>query len=166
MHRVSIFFIAAAALLLSSCGFKPMHAPGAFGAASYDYSEISVVSLENEKIDFLLKQALRDRIGDNYNTKYILQVEPDLKRKVLGIGSDDVASRYDLTMKAKIILLDAKTGEELFKDKVTAISTFAAPRDPYGTVSAQNNATELVAVEAADRTLARLARYFANPEQP
>ncbi|HFB55241.1 MAG TPA: hypothetical protein ENJ46_04890 [Hellea balneolensis] len=152
------------ALMLSACGFEPMHATNALNGASavkggVVFREISVVTSKNDKEDFLLKQALRDRLGDNSNTRYTLRVVPTTSRRNLGIGADDVASRYDLIMTARFELLDAKTGDVLMKDKIRAISTFGAPRDPYGTASAQNNADRQVAAEAADRIIVRLARY-------
>lgn len=150
--------------LLSGCGFKPMHAPASFGAKSYDYANIAVATTNEEKIDFLLKQSLRDRFGENHNTDYILNISPKLSRRSLGISDDDVASRYDLAMTASFELYDTKTKKTVYKDSVRAVSTFGAPRDPYGTVSAQNNATEQVAAETADRIIIRLARYFETAE--
>jgi len=142
-----------------------MHAPGAFSnGESYNYADISVATTAEEKIDFLLKQSLRDRFGDNSATKYTLNISPKISRRSLGISDDDVASRYDLAMTARFELVDNKSGKGVFKDSVRAVSTFAAPRDPYGRISAENNATEQVASETADRIIIRLARYFESIE--
>lgn len=149
------------AISLSACGFKPMHAPGTFTTGSgYSFEKISVTTSKEEKSDFLLKQALRDRFGDNQDAQYELKISPKVTRGGLGIGADDVASRYDMRMNAKYELVERKTGKTVHKGTVTSISTFAAPRDPYGTVSAENNATEQVAREAADRIIIKLAGYF------
>lgn len=144
---------------LSACGFKPMHAPNGFGTTSLNYNDISVQTINNEKVDFLLKQALRDRIGENTNTPYILSIVPSLGQRGLGRGTDDIASRYDLVLTTKFELIDAKSGKVIYKDSVGAISTYGAPLDPYGKIAAENNATEQVAVEATDRILTRLARF-------
>lgn len=150
-------------VFLSACGFKPMHAPNGFGSSGLHYMDIAVTTVHEEKIDFLLKQALRDRMGNaSGNTRYSLQITPRLARRSLGVGSDDVASRYDLTMAAKFELVDRKSREIMFQGTARATSTFAAPRDPYGRISAENNATEQVARETADRILIRLARYQAG----
>jgi LPS-assembly lipoprotein len=149
---------------LTACGFKPMHAPETFGGKSYNYSDIAVATTSEEKIDFLLKQSLRDRFGENVDTDYVLNISPKLSRRGLGIGDDDVASRYDLSMTANFELVERKSGDVVFKDRVRAVSTYAAPRDPYGAVSAQNNATEQVASETADRIIIRLAGYFESVE--
>ncbi len=160
----ALFIVSVAAL--SACGFKPMHAPGAFSTGqTYAYSDIAVATTAEEKIDFLLKQSLRDRFGDNHSTKYTLKISPKINRRSLGISDDDVASRYDLAMTANFELVDNKTGKGVFKDRVRAVSTFAAPRDPYGRISAENNATEQVASETADRIIIRLARYFETTDK-
>ncbi len=166
MGKLAGLFIIAATLTLSACGFSPVHAPNSLGGASYDYKDISVTASENEKEDFLLKQALRTRMGDTKGGKYILHVDPKTRRLGLGIGAEDVGSRYDLVMDVKFELQDAKSGDIIYKDKISAVSTFGAPRDAYGTIAAENNAQEQVSAEAADRILIRLARHFAHNKAP
>ncbi|MEE9272008.1 MAG: LPS assembly lipoprotein LptE [Robiginitomaculum sp.] len=160
MQKLFLAFTFISMFFLNACGFKPMHAPNSFGGKTTGFTNISVKSEGNDKEDFLLKQALRNRLGDNGSARYVLTVDPKLRRGGLGIGSDDVGSRYDLYMVTGFNLADAKTGNVLFRDTVTAISTFASPRDPYGTVSAQNNAAEQVSKETSDRILVRVASYI------
>lgn len=148
------------ALTLAACGFKPMHAPNSFSGTGYGFDKISVSTSSEQKADFLLKQALRDRFGDNQDTAYELKIKPKVTRGGLGIGADDVASRYDMRMSASFELVERESGKTVHKGSVGAVSTFAAPRDPYGTISAENNATEQVAREAADRIIVKLAGYF------
>ena len=175
MKIFNLSMLTAISLFLSACGFSPMHAPTGLGTSNIHYDDISVVMLTSDKagvdniaedkVGFLLKQALRDRIGDTQNALYNLRITPSISRGGLGIGGDDVASRYDLTMTAKFELLDIKTGKIVFKNQVRSISTFAAPRDPYGTIAAENNASEQVARETADRILIRIARYKSGQDR-
>ena len=148
------------ALSLAACGFKPMHAPGAFTDTGYSFEKISITNTKEDKPNFLLKQALRDRFGDNQSTQYELKISPKVTRGGLGIGADDVASRYDMRMTAAYDLIETKSGKSVHKGSVRSVSTFAAPRDPYGTIAAENNATEQVARETADRIIIKLASYF------
>ncbi|PHS38659.1 MAG: hypothetical protein COA91_07800 [Robiginitomaculum sp.] len=164
MKLIRTAILLAATLILTACGFKPMHAPEAFGGNAIALKNIRVEMQANGKIDFLLAQALRDRMGDNGNAAYILRIKPDLSRSNLGIGADDVASRYDLVLQSGFELVATKTGDVVYRGDVRAISTFGAPRDPYGTVTAQNNAEEQVAAEVSDRIIARLAGYQASTE--
>lgn len=162
MKIIAIGILLISTTALSACGFKPMHAPSTFSGNSFNYSSISVVTKNNEKIDFLLQQALRDRMGENHNTPYTLKIVPKVSRGTLGIGGDDVASRYDLHMNVRFELIDTKTGKTVLRDKIRGTSTFGAPRDAYGTIAAQSNATEQVATDAADRIIIRIARYMAG----
>ena len=162
MRTLRTGLILATTLIFVACGFKPMHAPTAFGGNGVSMKNITVEMQANEKIDFLLAQALRDRMGDNRATPYILRITPKSNRSSLGIGADDVASRYDLVMNTGFELVDAKTGDIVYRNDVRAVSTYGAPRDPYGTIAAQANAEEQVAAEAADRIIAKLAGYQAS----
>lgn len=168
MKLIRTAMILTTTLIFAACGFKPMHAPTAFGGPNngkgVSMKNITVEMQANEKIDFLLAQALRNRMGDNSGTPYILRITPDSSRKNLGIGADDVASRYDLVMGTKFELVDAKTGDTVYSSEVRAVSTYGAPRDPYGTIAAQANAEEQVAAESADRIIAKLASYQASTD--
>ncbi len=167
MKSLRTAIILATTLILTACGFKPMHAPeafGGFGGSAIALKNIRVEMQANGKVDFLLAQALRTRMGDNGNAAYILKIKPELSRSNLGIGADDVASRYDLVLQSGFELIEAKTGDVVYRGDVQTVSTFGAPRDPYGTVTAQNNAEEQAADEASDRIIARLAGYQASAE--
>ena len=146
--------------LLTACGFKPMHAPASLSGTSGMYENVAVTSEGNDKIDFLIKQALRDRMGAQNNSLYTLNIDSKVQRRTLGISEDDVASRYDIALTTSYTLTERKTGDIVLRDRVSAVSTFASPRDPYGTISAEDNATEQVSSEAADRIIVRLATYF------
>lgn len=163
MNIAKALFVSFALVFMTACGFKPMHASTGLGVSGIAFSDISVRTPGNEKIDFLVKQALRDRVGDNADAPYILQIRPKLSRDGIGIRGDDIASRYDLNLISLVELMDAKSGDILWTDTVKTISTYSAPQDPYATISAQNNATELVARNAAERILIALARYKPQP---
>ena len=164
MKTLRTGLILATTLILAACGFKPMHAPTAFGGTGVSMKNVTVQMQANEKIDFLLAQALRDRMGDNHGMPYILRITPESRRKSLGIGADDVATRYDLVMETEFELVDAKTGDIVYRSDVRAISTYGAPRDPYGSAAAQANAEEQIAAETADRIIAKLAGYQARTD--
>ncbi len=163
LMRTFIFVLFAG--LLTACGFRPMHAPGAFGGSGVSMKNIRVQMDGNDKMNFLLAQALRDRMGNNREAKYILKIAPETKRRRLGIGADDVASRYDLELSGTYELIRSKTADIMTSGKISAVSTFGAPRDPYGTATAQNNAESQLAAEAADRIIVQLASWQARHEQ-
>ncbi|HHI88551.1 MAG TPA: hypothetical protein ENK01_01240 [Hellea balneolensis] len=151
--------------LFAACGFRPMHAPTAFGGDGVSMRNIRVQMGANDKINFLLAQALRDRMGDNRNATYILKIHPETKRRRLGIGADDVASRYDMELSGQYELIRAKDAVVLTTGQIKAVSTYGAPRDPYGTAAAQSNAEDQVAHEAADRIIVQLASWQARQQK-
>ncbi len=159
MNIAKTILVSFALVFMSACGFKPMHAANGIGISGVAFNDIAVRTPGNQKIDFLVKQALRDRLGDNQNTAYILQIKPNLSRNGIGIQGDDIASRYDVNLSTYVELIDAKSGDVLWTNTVKSISTYSAPQDPYATIAAQSNANELVARDAAERILIALSRY-------
>lgn len=156
----------AAPLVISACGFSPMHAKmGATDATNL--KAISVVLQEtpdvtNNQAGFFVVQNLRDRIGSSKTAKYMLRVTPAYSTRRLGITGNDVASRYDVTLRSSYQLLDIKTGDVLDTGNVQAVTTFGAPVGPFGIVTADDVGTRQAAKEVSDRLIVDLARYFSD----
>ena len=163
-------FIAGLVLPLSGCGFTPMHAPSGFaGAQGTTLSQVTIDVTdggdENDKeAGFYLLQRLQDRTGVN-NGIYTLKVVPRWTRGRLGISADDVASRYDGTVRATYELIETKTGEVLDKGRISATSTFGASTDPYGVIASNDAAMRNTAEEVADRLIIELATYFSTAQE-
>jgi len=160
-------FVSLTALALSSCGFSPMHATSSNGSTLQDIS----VQLDkgndvsDNQAGFFITQRLRDRIGAG-GERYRLEVTPGYRRSRLGIRDDDVASRYDVTLRSRYKLYDVKSGELLDKGSVSSITTFGAPSGPFGVITADDQGTRQAAKEVADRLVVELAKYFANQPAP
>ncbi|WP_427453278.1 LPS assembly lipoprotein LptE [Litorimonas sp. WD9-15] len=154
-------------LVLSGCGFTPVHQSTANGSLLQDIN-VQVEKGDNvadNQAGFLLTQRLRDRMGDGgVAPRYRLEIEPDYSRRRLGITDQDVASRYDITVKAKYRLYDAKSGDQVARGDVSSISTFGAPIGPYGVITADNVGIEQASRETADKVIRDLARFFANQD--
>jgi LPS-assembly lipoprotein len=168
MRKVFVgFAISICIASLSACGFTPVY--GERLGNSTPNSPIQDITLivedgkdaNDKEASFHLRQRLRDRIGINQGT-YILTITPSWSRGRLGISSDDVASRYDGSLRAKYTLTAAKSGKVLDTGNVTAVSTYGASEDPYEVIASNDNAMRSVASEAADRLVFKLARYFSD----
>ena len=150
-------------LTLSGCGFTPMHAPqAADGSLAFKNIAVNLVDPEDIAHDegaFWLQQSLFDRLGTS-GSKHTLEISPKFARPGFGVTSEDVATRYDMRITVRYRLLDTVSGDVLDQGSVNAVSTFGAPRDPYGLTTAEKNATQNVAREAADHLLIRLAAYY------
>jgi len=157
-------FVAAA---LTACGFTPANAPrAADGSLAFKNIRVDIPktgALIDDEAGFYLAQRLRERLGTN-GTQHVMKVKTRIRRSGLGVSGDDVATRYDLTMTTNYVLSDAKTDEVLDQGTVKSVSTFGAPRDPFGRDAAENNAIRQTAAETADRLLYKLAGYYAKPK--
>ena len=155
-------------LLLSACGFTPMH--GASGAAAplanIDVQMIKGSSVVDNQAGFFVTQRLRDRIGTrNETAPYTLEITPTYRRRRLGLTNADVASRYDISVTASWVLLDSKTGDTLEKGRSVSTVTFGAPAGPYGVITADNVGVEQSSKETADKLVIQLAQYFARDDK-
>lgn len=169
MRKLAIIAFSIAALTFSGCGFTPVHAPTNLSVSEAAPLQNMALIMEDgrdandKEIGFHMQQRLKDRLASN-SAQYTLTITPRWTRGRLGISADDVASRYDGNARAEFVLTDTKTGNILDKGRVTATSTFAASDDPYGVITANDNAIQNTAREAADRIIFKLAAHFANEQ--
>jgi len=163
-------FLIILTLFLVSCGFQPLHQSVKQGAAATPLSQIALDSSydddsDNKRAAFLITQSLRERMsGTVAEPKYRLSYSPSVTRGGLGVGRDDVASRYDYNIYTSYRLTDAETGKLLKQGRTYSVATFGAPRDPYGRIIAEVSAAEQASQQAADRILTDLAIYFTDPD--
>ena len=158
----------AAALLLGACGFNPVHSAGKMSDAP-SFRSIKVELVDPDKIadkegGYHLQQHLYNRIGQN-SGPHILRLDVRPGRRPYGLNSNDVATRYDKSLRVDYSLIDSVSGEKLYSDRIRAVTTFGSSRDAYARIAAEQNATEQVARDAADRILTRLAAYYNDPEK-
>jgi len=161
-----------ATLVLTACGFRPLHQEIAPATAT-ELAPLTSIRIDagyrddsdDKRAAYLITQALRDRLGaDAATPRYTLELTPRVSRGGLGVGSNDVASRYDYNIYTAYALIDADTGDRITRGQVYSVATFGAPRDPYGRIAAEVNAAEQASKQAADEIITELALHFADPE--
>ena len=152
-----------AALVLTGCGFAPLHATPTGAAAFTDV----VVSMgegkdENDRAaGFLLAQNLMDRIGTADTGPYTLTIRPTVRQVGLGLTGADRASRFDSALAADWTLSDTKTGTVIERGRSTRTATFSADRDPYRLFATNDAAVQRVSRALADDLLADVALALA-----
>ena len=150
---------------LSGCGFTPLHSTGGASAALADI-DIDILkgsSVVDNQAGFFVLQRVRDRIGiPSEAAPYRLEDTPLYRRRRLGLTNADVASRYDITVRARWTLFDAKSGKRLEGGSSESIVTFGAPDGPFGVITADNVGVEQASQETADKLIIDLARYFSS----
>jgi len=167
MKKFTHSLLAFAALGFSACGFTPVH-KNATGLTGQSYSNVRIVALDGENPDdkqsgFQIKQSMIDRIGQGKG-EHILEIYPRLRQRRLGIRGDDVASRFEIELRANYKLIDDKSGDILDEGRLTSVSSFGSPLDPFGRISAEENAAERLAADIADDLVIVLSKYYASQE--
>ena len=161
---IRTLILSSAALMLSACGFKPLHATSQTGVNLSDVKVVlaNVQDVQDREAGYYMQQRLLDRVGDKDSAKHVVTIIPSVRRRSIGTTVSDVASRYDITLQAKYELTERQSGKVLDKGTVTAISTFGAPDDAFGLIAADTNGTQQGAKELADRLLLKLSTYYSQ----
>ncbi len=159
-----IFTLSLLALTLTGCGFTPLHSSG---PDNLNLSDLKVVlapiqDVQDREAGYYMQQRLLDRVGAQDKANHIVTITPRVRRRRIGVTGNDVASRYDIALRADYTLTESRSGKVLDKGRVEAISTFGAPDDSFGLIAADTNGTQQGAKELADRLLLKLATYYSQ----
>lgn len=145
---------------LGGCGFTPLYAPGGVNAG---LSHIEVDAPDG-RIAYLLRERLDDALLPEVGARplYKLGFTVIERRDPRGLGPDDAASRYELTVVIAYTLTEIATGTTLHTGEETVLISYDAVDAPYAGIAAQQNSQERAAAEAARRIRLNLAEYFAG----
>ena len=151
--------IASLTLFLAACGFQPMYAPAAGGAA--------IGPVEVAQIDGMAGHVLKaelDRIFAVENTGAApAHLEITLLEQVtpLGIRVDESATRSELRLIANYVLTPPNS-RDVMRGSVTTVVTYDIPTAAFGEIAAQDDARERAAETMAQRFRAELALRMAQ----
>ena len=152
-------------LLFSACGFSPIYASQGSGGEPVDKA-LSNVAIANiaDRQGQILRNHLIDRMyfsGRPVHPDATLNVTVRSTESDLGIQKDATASRRELNMWADYTL-NADDGRQLLKGKAHSVVSFSKLDAQYGTVAAQQNATERALNEMGEQIVNRLSLYYAE----
>ena len=159
-HLFAAAVLAATAVALSACGFTPLYAqPGVVS----NLAAIDVVAPEG-RTGFLVRQSLDDAFAKNRSAPaaYRMNLSLGEARYPRGIRIDNVATRYEYVLTASYALRAVATGAVAKQGSVRVELTYDSADQPYASVSAQQDAQERAAEEAARRIQLELAAWLAN----
>jgi LPS-assembly lipoprotein len=157
--------LAAAALSLAGCGFRPLYAVGTTpdGMSSY-FGQVHVdpipgrqgVHLRNQLLDAMTPD------GTPTNAAYNLNVQLSDTKEGLAIQENTQITRYNYTLTAKYELRDAVSNEVLDKGTARAIAAYNVVDSQFGTQAAERDAQERAAREVGEDIRLRIGLYFEN----
>lgn len=151
----------AAALTLSGCaGFQPLYAqPGVVkGLAAVQ------VQAPEGRTGYLMRQHLDDAFAKDHSAApaYTMELSLGEARFPRGVRIDNTATRYEYVLTAAYVLKTAPAGAVAKNGSVRVELTYDSADQPYASISAQQDAQDRAAEEAARRIEMELAVWLAN----
>lgn len=151
----------AAALTLSGCaGFQPLYAqPGVVkGLAAIQ------VQAPEGRTGYLMRQHLDDAFAKDHSAApaYTMELSLGEARFPRGVRIDNTATRYEYVLTAAYVLKSAPSGAVAKNGSVRVELTYDSADQPYASISAQQDAQDRAAEEAARRIEMELAVWLAN----
>ena len=108
---------------------------------------------------------MRDELnptGTRVDTRYMLDVNLTSTRQDIGLNQDGTASRSEVTMTAKFVLMDARANKAVLQGTTHSVSSYDVLTDNYATVVASQSARERTLREVGDDILLRLQLYVSK----
>lgn len=152
--------LAAAALPLAACGFTPLYAqPGV--AAQLAAVEVAT---PQGRAGALIREHLDDRFGKQVGAPPVYKMDLQLAetRYPRGLRVNNVATRYEYVLHANYTLTTANTGVVVKRGQARVQVTYDSADQPYASITAQQDAQDRAASEAARRIELELAAFLAG----
>lgn len=160
LPRAMPVLVTAISLVLASCGFTPLYAtPGVTPALT----RIAVATPDG-RTGHLLREQLDDQLATDHHAdpRYRLALHYDERRYERGLRVDNTADRIEVLLAVDWTLTDAASGAVVAGGRVAPSVTYDSADQPYAGVSANLDAQERAAAEAARLITLDLARFFAT----
>ena len=161
MKRLVILAAAATALALGGCaGFQPLYAQP---EVVKNLASIQV-NAPSGRTGYLIRQHLDDAFAKDHAAApaYAMDLQLGEARYPRGVRIDNVATRYEYVLTANYILKSLPSGALAKRGSVRVELTYDSADQPYASISAQQDAQDRAADEAARRIELELAAWLAN----
>lgn len=149
------------ALALGGCaGFQPLYAQP---EVVKNLAAIQV-NAPSGRTGYLIRQHLDDAFAKDHAAPaaYTMDLSLGEARYPRGVRIDNVATRYEYVLTASYALRDARSRAVAKQGSVRVELTYDSADQPYASISAQQDAQDRAAEEAARRIQLELAVWLAN----
>lgn len=150
-------------LFVSACGFTPMYGGTSGTAIARANQSVEIDNIPDRDGQFL-RNALIDRLyinGTPDNPAYVLQIV-NLHREIvnMGIRKDATATRGEVTITAKLRLLDKTSGAVVLERDLKSIGSYNLLDNQFATLVSKESVTDHVLNEMSDNITSELGLYF------
>lgn len=160
---VTIPVIGIIALLVASCGFRPLYKSGG-GEAALASVQIDVIK---DRMGQQLRSMLIDRFaprGRASRSDYRLSVALTESKAGLAIKKDETATRANLTITARFNLVALQNSQlGSFKGEAFSTNSYNILTSDFATLSAERDARERALRSLAEEIRLRVASALRNP---
>ncbi|MET0295376.1 MAG: LPS assembly lipoprotein LptE [Phenylobacterium sp.] len=152
--------LAPALLLLAGCGFTPLY--GDTGVVG-KLAGVEVHAPEGRP-GYLIREHLDDALAAQNGGQpvYRMDLAVSETRYPRGIRIDNVATRYEYVLVAEYTLRALPSNATLKNGRTRVTLTYDSADQPYASITAQQDAQDRAAREAAQRIQLELAAWFAE----
>lgn len=155
MRRVIAGLAVLGAVSLSGCGFSPMYGSNGTSAQMSDMR----IATGQERIDYLLQEALHDRMGSrNADGPYVLRTETEVRDFGLGVGADAIARRYAVRVTVVYRVFRDGDIDPILTGTAQGEASYDVSTSTYDALSSERDAEERAVGIVADRMTIQLAR--------
>jgi LPS-assembly lipoprotein len=145
-------------LLLAACTLNPVYSGGAAGPAATTLAGVQVSPIP-DRAGFLVRDRLRQRLGEGAEARYRLDVVLDDGIIGFGVRGDNSIIRERRTLRARWQLVELATGKPLLDQTASADAGIDVVTSEFAVVAAEQTALERLAENIAEQIVARVARY-------
>lgn len=154
------FLVSGFCLLLSGCGFQPLHAQKKLGGS---YEKVEIANIPDQNGQFL-RNLLIDKIyGEKRpeNAPYLLTLSPVEKKTVeMGIRKDADATRAQVEMRARLTLAEKATGKVLLERYLLSVGAYNIVDNQFATLISREHVDKTILMEMADDVVTEINLYF------
>jgi LPS-assembly lipoprotein len=146
---------------LSGCGFTPLYSEsGGIGPALQSVA----IAAPDGRAGFLVREQLEDALALNRGAspRYRLSFTTTQTRFPRGLRVNNIATGYELDLTVEYVLYDTGTGAGVYSGVAPVQVSYNSADAPYAGITAQQDAEERAARQAAVLIRLDLSRYFAQ----
>ena len=150
-------------LALGACGLRPLYGTNSVGAAMSDrLGQVNVGVIGDRSGQILRTELIRmlNPQGRPVQPAYDLGVSLAESQQDVNLISDLTTTRRNLTLTASFVLTDRKTGQPVFSDSASEITSYNILADQYTTLVGERDARERALRSLGEDIRTRLALYF------
>jgi LPS-assembly lipoprotein len=163
MRKASAILIAAAALTVAGCGYRPLYGSSA-GNPGVAATLASVAIPEaTDRVGQLIRNDLISTMQSGQGEpRYTLVLKPILHKTGIIQQPQPSVTRQAVNLSVSFDLIEKASGQTLQSGKTFSQASFDVIRQPFADLQAETNATERAAHEVSADIRTRLAAYFAS----